>query len=84
MKIFLLAALLVVCEGQSTTKHGSEPSGNTCFSNQAILEEMKILRENLFRLEKRQQSQHGRLPEITTQIYFIYSFIAPKPCMFIF
>ena len=68
MKIFLLVVLFAMCEGQSTTKHRSVTVGSRYLIDQSVLEEVKILKEELFRtnaklqaLETKQQSQHGRL-----------------------
>ena len=70
MKIFLLAMLFLPCGGQSTTKYGSIQVGSSPSTDQAIHEELKILREELLRtnaklqtMEKLQQFQHGKLLE---------------------
>ena len=68
MNIFLLAVLLpAACEAQSTTKQRSVTARSSYFIDEAVREEVKILKEQLIRtntkleeLEKTCQPQHGR------------------------
>ena len=62
--------LFAACKGQSTTKYGSNQAGSRSSTDQAIHEELKILKDELFRtnaklqtMEKSQQFQHGRVLE---------------------
>ena len=76
MKVFLLGVLLAACEGQTTTKHRSVTVGSSCFIDQSVQEQLKILKEELIKtnaklqaMERTQQSQRGRLHETSLVLH---------------
>ena len=63
MKILLLAVLLATCECQSTAKHSDKQAGSRCFIDEAIQEEVQILKkqvETLEAMQKMYKSQQGK------------------------
>ena len=60
MMILLLAVLLAPCQCQSTAKHSSVQEESRCFIDEAMQEEVRILKKQLETLEEMQKMQHSR------------------------
>ena len=68
MTILLLAMMFATCEFQSTAKGSSQQTGSRCFIDDAMQEELEILKKELLStnaileaMEKTQQSQLGKV-----------------------